>query len=55
MSESWVQWVAAACGAWVAWELRQLRHDVAHRIHYADCERRMAAQERRISKLEEQK
>lgn len=54
MNESWMQLVVAAVLGWGAWELRQLRHDVGHRIHYADCERRMNEHGRRLNRLEEE-
>ena len=52
MSDSWLQWISAGVIGWVAWELRQLRHDVAHRVHYHDCDRRMQECDRRLNKLE---
>ena len=53
MNDTWIQLVTAACGAWVAWELRQLRRDVSHRIHYSDCDRRMNEHARRLTRLED--
>jgi len=52
MNESWMQWVSAGVIGWVAWELRLLRHDVAWRVHYHDCDRRMREYDRRLTKLE---
>ncbi|MDD3885839.1 MAG: hypothetical protein PHI35_03090 [Victivallaceae bacterium] len=55
MSESWIQIISAACAAWVAWELRQLRHDVAKRVHFNDCDRRMSEHARRLANLEDKR
>ena len=45
MTEEWARWVLAGILAWGAWELRQLRAEVASRVHYRDCDKRMATHE----------
>ncbi len=52
MNESWMQLLSVGVLGWMAWELRQLRHDVGHRVHYNDCDRRMNEHNRRLSRLE---
>lgn len=47
-----VQMLLAGILGWLAWELRQLRRDVGHRIHFADCDRRMSEHNRRLELLE---
>ena len=37
---------------WIAYEMRGLRKDVAHRVPYADCNRRMDEQRDKMEKIE---
>lgn len=47
-----IQVLMSAILGWLAFELRQLRKDTNHRIHFADCERRMNEHARRLDKIE---
>ena len=54
MSDEWARWVLAGVLAWGVWELRMLRAEVAYRVHYRDCDKRMAAHDEGISRLEDE-
>lgn len=47
MEEEWIRWISTAILGWIAWEMRALRKDVAHRVPYADCNRRISRNKRR--------
>ncbi|MDD3155340.1 MAG: hypothetical protein PHS41_10765 [Victivallaceae bacterium] len=47
-----IQLLMSAILGWLAYEIRCLRHDVGHRVHVAECERRMIEQSRRLKNLE---
>lgn len=65
--DPFVQLFGSLVLGWLAWEIRQLRRDVAKRVHYEECNRRMgehydrldrlcsdvASQSERIARLEE--
>ena len=54
MTEEWARWVLAGILAWGVWELRQLRAEVASRVHYRDCDKRMSIHEEGITRLEDE-
>lgn len=53
MEEEWIRWISTAILGWIAWEMRALRKDVAHRVPYADCNRRMDEHNEKLDKLDE--
>lgn len=53
MESEWIRWISTAILGWIAWEMRQLRHDVQHRVPYSDCNRRMNEHKERLEQLDE--
>lgn len=54
MIDSWLQLITTLVTGWVAWELRQLRKDVAHRVPFSECNRRIEKNDKRIEYIEKQ-
>ena len=51
MNESWVQFLIAGGVGFIVWELRMLRKELSVRVHYRDCDRRMASTEKDIGEI----
>ena len=52
MESEWIRLISTAILGWIAYEMRGLRKDVAHRVPYADCNRRMDEQRDKMEKIE---
>ena len=53
MDGEWIRWIGTAILGWIAWEMRGLRRDVAHRVPYTECNRRMDDHGEKIRELDE--
>ena len=53
MEAEYIRWISTAILAWIAWEMRALRKDVAQRVPYVDCNRRMEEHNKKLDKLDE--
>ena len=52
MESEWIRLISTAILGWIAYEMRGLRKDVAHRVPYSDCNRRMDEQRDKMEKIE---
>ena len=53
MESEWIRWISTAILGWIAYEMRGLRKDVAHRVPYADCNRRMDEHREKLTELDQ--
>lgn len=53
MESEWIRWISTAILGWIAYEMRGLRKDVAHRVPYADCNRRMDEHREKLNELDD--
>lgn len=53
MEAEWVRWIGTFLLGWIAYEMRGLRKDVAHRVPYTDCNRRMDEHREKLDQLDE--
>lgn len=53
MESEWIRWVSTAILGWIAYEMRGLRKDIAHRVPYADCNRRMDEHREKLNELDD--
>lgn len=53
MEPEWVRWIGTFLLGWIAYEMRGLRKDVAHRVPYTDCNRRMDEHREKLDQLDE--
>ena len=53
MEAEWVRWIGTFLLGWIAYEMRGLRKDVAHRVPFTDCNRRMDEHREKLEQLDE--
>ena len=53
MESEWIRWISTAILGWIAYEMRGLRKDIAHRVPYADCNRRMDEHREKLNELDD--
>lgn len=53
MESEWIRLISTAILGWIAYEMRGLRKDVAHRVPYADCNRRMDEHREKLNELDD--
>ena len=53
MESEWIRLISTAILGWIAYEMRGLRKDVAHRVPYADCNRRMDEHREKLMELDQ--
>lgn len=53
MESEWIRLISTAILGWIAYEMRGLRKDVAHRVPYADCNRRMDEHREKLTELDQ--
>lgn len=53
MEAEWVRWIGTFLLGWIAYEMRGLRKDVAHRVPFTDCNRRMDEHREKLDQLDE--
>lgn len=53
MESEWIRLISTAILGWIAYEMRGLRKDVAHRVPYADCNRRMDEHRQKLNELDD--
>lgn len=52
MGDEWIRWIGTFLLGWIAYEMRGLRRDIAHRVPYTECNRRMDDHGGRLDELD---